>query len=59
MYCIISLLFDDNRIKMARKPGKKQKENPVVCTRERKRIIRKGLREGKTGTVSELKWVMR
>ena len=23
------LLFDDNKIKMARKPGKKQKENPV------------------------------
>ena len=23
------LLFDDNEVKMARKPGKKQKENPV------------------------------
>ena len=29
------LLFDD-KIKMARKPGKKQKENPVGCTEERK-----------------------
>ena len=23
---------DDNKVKMARKPGKKQKENPVGCT---------------------------
>ena len=30
------LLFDDNKIKMARKPGKKQKENPVGYTREGK-----------------------
>ena len=28
---------DDNMIKMARKPGKKQKENPVGCTGEGKR----------------------
>ena len=28
------LLFDDNKIKTARKPGKKQKENPVVYNRE-------------------------
>ena len=28
------LLFDDNKIKMARKSGKKGKENPVGCTRE-------------------------
>ena len=50
-------MFDDNKIKMVRKPGKKQKENPVVCTREGKILkgnIRKGSREGKTGTVSEL-----
>ena len=26
------LLFDDNKIKMTRKPGKKQKENPVGYT---------------------------
>ena len=31
------LLFDDNEVKMARKPGKKQKENPVACTGEDKR----------------------
>jgi len=31
------LLFNDNKIKMARKPGKKQKENPVGCTGEGKR----------------------
>ena len=30
------LLFDDNKIKMARKPEKKQKENPVGCTEEGK-----------------------
>ena len=34
------LFFDDNKIKMARKPGKKQKENSVGCTGEGKR--RKG-----------------
>ena len=28
------LLFDDNKIRMARKPGKKLKKNPVRCTRE-------------------------
>ena len=31
------LLFDDDKIKVARKPGKKQKENPVGCTGEGKR----------------------
>ena len=31
------MLFDDNKIKMARKPGKKQKENPVGFTGEGKR----------------------
>ena len=30
------LFFDDNKIKMARKPGKKQKENPVGWNREGK-----------------------
>ena len=31
------LLFDDNKIKMASKPWKKQKENPVGCTGEGKK----------------------
>ena len=41
---------------MARKPGKRQKDNPVGCTGEAKRLKRnigKGLRESKTGTVLE------
>ena len=29
---LLFFLFDDNKIKMARKPGKKQKENSVGCT---------------------------
>ena len=48
------LLFGDNKIKMARKPEMKQKENPVGCTWEGKRLkgnIREGSREGKTGIV--------
>ena len=28
---------DDNKVKMARKPGKKRKENPVGCAGEGKR----------------------
>ena len=28
------LLFDDNKVKLARKPGKKLKKNPVGCTGE-------------------------
>ena len=42
---------------MARKPGKKQKENPVGCTGEDKRCkgnTREGSTEGKTETVLEL-----
>ena len=31
----ILLLFDDNKIKKARKPEKKQKENQVECTDEK------------------------
>ena len=31
------LLYDDNKVKMARKPGKKRKENPVGCTGEGRR----------------------
>ena len=33
----ILMLFDDNKVKMARKPGKKQKEIAVACTGEGKR----------------------
>ena len=33
----IMLLFDEYKIKMARKPGQKQKENPIGCTGEGKR----------------------
>ena len=50
-------LFDGNRIRTARKPGKIQKGNPVGRTGECKRgkgNIREGSREGKTGTVLEL-----
>ena len=50
-------MFNDNKIKMARKPGKKQEENPVDYTGEDKRWngnIREGSREGYTGTVLEL-----
>ena len=47
------LLFNDNKIRMARKPGKKQKENPVGCTGESKRW-KGNMREGKTETVLEL-----
>ena len=34
---IFMLLFDVKKIKMSRKPGKKQKENPVGYTGEGKR----------------------
>ena len=34
---VISLLFDDSKIKMERKLGKKHKENQVGCTREGRR----------------------
>ena len=47
-------MFDDNRLKIERQPGKKQKENPVGCTRESKiKIgnIKEGAREDKTETV--------
>lgn len=51
------LLFDENKMKLARKSGKKQNGNPVGCTGESKRLkgnIREGSKEGKTGTVLEL-----
>ena len=32
------LLFDNNKVKIVRKPGKKQKENPVGCTGESERL---------------------
>ena len=41
-------MFGDNKIKMARKPGKGQKENPVGCTGDGERLkenIRKVRRE--------------
>ena len=50
---IMLFLFDNNKIKMARKPGKKLKENPVECPGEDK-IWRGNIREGKTGTGLEL-----
>ena len=31
------MLFNNHKIKMASKPGKTQKENPVGCTEESKR----------------------
>ena len=34
---LLLLFFDDNKIKMVRKPGKKQKKNPVGCTGEGKK----------------------
>ena len=47
------LLFDNNKIKMARKPRKEQKENPVGCNGEGERWKR-NIRQGKTRTVLEL-----
>ena len=32
----VKLLFDNNKMKMVRKPAKKQKENPLGCTGEGK-----------------------
>ena len=52
--CLIVVAFDDNKRKMARKPGKKLKKNPVGCTGEGKRRkcnIGEGSKEGKTGIV--------
>ena len=37
---LLLLLFNDNKMKMARKPGKKQKENLVGCTDEKKKILK-------------------
>ena len=51
--CSFMLLFDDNKIQMARKPGKKQKENPVEFTGEDEKWKGNTI-EGKTGTVLEL-----
>ena len=34
---LLLLLLDDNKMKMARKPGKKQKENPIRYTEDGKR----------------------
>ena len=43
-----------NKVKMARNPGKKRKENPVGCTGEGKKL-KGNIREGKTGTALEMK----
>ena len=51
------LLFDDNKIKVARKAEKLEKENPVGLAGEGNRWkgnIREGSRESKTRTVLEL-----
>ena len=37
MKCIETFVIVGNKIEMARKPGKKRKENPVVYTGEGKR----------------------
>ena len=50
-------LLDENKIRIARKPGKKHKEIPLGCTEEGKRWkenIREGSREGRTRTSLEL-----
>ena len=54
-FCL-HLLFDGNKIKIARNSEKKQKENPVGCTEEGKiwkENIRQGSREDTTGIVLE------
>ena len=58
-HLLLLLLFDDNKVKMARKTEKKQKENPVGCTGEGKiwrGNKRKGYREDKTGTACSWVW---
>ena len=50
-----------SNVKMARKPGKKETENPVGCTGEGKRL-KGNIRQGKTETVfefygDEIRWV--
>ena len=47
--CHILSCCDDNKIKMARKPRKNQKENQLGCTGEGKDV--KEIRVDKTGTV--------
>ena len=51
-------LFDDNKIKMLRKPGNKHKENPAGCTGKVKyeKEIEEGYREDNTGTACILVW---
>ena len=55
-------MLDDNKIKMERKPRKKQKENTVECIGEGKRRkgnIREGSRKYKTGTALEFSLELR
>ena len=47
------LLFDDNKMNMARKPEKIKKANPVGCTTGEAKIWKGNIREGKTGIVLE------
>ena len=49
---LLLLLFDDNKVKMAREHGQKRKENSVGYIGEGKRL-KGNIREGKTGTVLE------
>ena len=50
---LLLLLFDDNKVKMAREHGQKRKENSVWYIGEGKRL-KGNIREGETGTVLEL-----
>ena len=44
-------MFDDNKMKTARKPGKKQKENSVGCTGEAKTLTGNNIRVGSEVTL--------
>ena len=46
------LLFDEKKVKMKRKPGKKQKDNPVGCTGKVEDVKKRREEHGedKTGT---------
>ena len=46
-------MFDDIKIKMTRKPGKEQKENPVRCTVKDEKVI---YENGQEKVKRELSW---
>ena len=46
-------MLGENKIKMSRKPGKTQTENPVGCTGEGK-ISKENIREGSRGNGNRL-----